>query len=133
MPTHPNPPFPQRPAPRVGLPTNHGARKKSADDRLYEKVLGNLLKTAIAIVVMVLVFKGIVQLMDSKKLPLLKVSQEAMHNDGEFTISTEYGFVREAYQPDGGKMSPDELKRLAEQPDPKFNYELVDPSSPSQW
>ena len=133
MPTHPNTPLHHRPAPRDRLPAQPGPRKKSSGNRLYEKILENVLKTAIATIVMILVFRGIVRLMDSKKIPYLKISQDVMQGDGQFTISTEYGFVREAYLPDGKKMSQDELKRLAEQPKPEFNFELVDPAYPSQW
>jgi hypothetical protein len=41
---------------------------------VYEKLLQNVLITVIAIVTMVFVFKGIVLLMDSEKVPFLKVS-----------------------------------------------------------
>lgn len=109
----------------------HRIRKKSADERLYENFLSNLLKTVIAIIVTVLVIHGIVRLLDLKKLPLLKVSAEAVQGDGRFTLATEYDFVREAYKPDGSKMSPQELKKLAGQTDAKFDYELVDPPQPS--
>lgn len=121
------------PAPHAGLPAGRGMKRKSADDRLYENFLSNLLKTAIAILVIVLVFQGIVRLMDSKKLPLLKVSAEAVQGDGTFTLATEYGFVREAYKPDGSKMSQEELKKLAGQTDAKFNFDIVDSKHPSQW
>lgn len=71
--------------------------------------------------------------MDFKRLPLLRNSAEVMQGDGKFTNSTEYGFVQEAYKSDGRKMSQDELKKLAEQPDPKFNHELVNSTHQSQW
>lgn len=111
----------------------HRIRKKSADERLYENFLSNLLKTVIAIIVTILVIQGVVRLLDSKKLPLLKVSAEVLQGDGQFTIATEYELVREAYKPDGSKMSQEELKKLAGKPDAKFNFELVDPAHPSQW
>lgn len=133
MAAHPHPPIRHCPVPHAGLPARCGVRKKSSDERLYENFLSNLLKTVIALFVMVLVFQGIVHLMDSKKLPFLKVSAEAVQGDGTFTLSTEYGFVREAYKPDGKKMSQDELRKLAAQPDAKFEFELVDSNSPSQW
>jgi hypothetical protein len=133
MPAHPHPPIRHCPAPHAGLPARYVVKRKSSDDRLYENFLANLWKTVIAVMVIVLVFIGIVRLMDSKKLPLLKVSAEALQGDGKFTLSTEVGFVREAYKPDGRKMSQDELRKLAEQPDAKFDFELVDAGFPSQW
>ena len=132
MQTHSHPPIRHSPAPHAVPPVRHAARRKSADERLYENFLANLLKTVVAVIVMVLVFRGITSLMDSKKLPLLKVSAEAIEGDGKFTLSTEYGFVREAYKPNGAKMSPEELKKLAEQAEPKFDYELIGAKAPSQ-
>lgn len=122
----------QRPVPHVGAPLPE-ARKKFSADRLYRKLLEVVPKILIAMIVMVLAFKGIVRLMDSRKVPFLKVSRDVMQGDGEFTLPTEYGFVREAYKPDGAKMSQEELKKLAEQPNPECNIELVDPNYPSQW
>lgn len=131
MQIHPHPPIRHSPAPHAGPPIRHAVRRKSADERLYENFLANLLKTVIAVIVMALVFKGITSLMDSKKLPLLKVSAEAIEGDGKFTLATEYGLVREAYKPNGAKMSPQELKKLAGQPEPKFDYELIGGDAPS--
>lgn len=132
MQTHSHPPIRHCPVPHAGAPVRHATRRKSADERLYENFLANLLKTVIAVIVIALVFKGITSLMDSKKLPLLKVSAEALEGDGKFTLSTEYGLVREAYKANGAKMTPEELKKFAEQPESKFDYELIGGDAPSQ-
>lgn len=121
------------PIPQPGAPLPAGTKKRSPRNRKTDAIIENILKAVIGIVIMLLVFWGIVRLMDSKKVPYLKISREAIEGDGKFTIGTEYGFVREAYLANGKKMSQADLKRLSEQPNPEFNIELVDATYPSQW
>jgi len=66
-------------------------------------------------------------------VPHLVVSSEAT-DDGEFQLSTEYGFVRDAYNSDGTQMTWDQLKKFAGQKsEPRFTMEIRSPDYHGQW
>jgi hypothetical protein len=103
--------------------------RKSRADSIFQ----NICTALIAIATASFVFIGIVKLMNFNKKPYLLVSSEVLEDDGKFDLSTEYSFVKEAYNPNGEKMTFGQLKKLAEKENPSYNMDWCDKKNESQW
>lgn len=60
---------------------------------------------------------------EATRVPVLVVSQEALEDDGNFTVEDEYGYVQKAFDKNGHEMSFEEIKSLKN--DSRMDLEFV--------